>query len=66
METLFRNTFGSFYLKETKDGPIVISRTATEIEAIQMKARLLKIPIVGKRISPDIVYFGLKKQVESK
>lgn len=61
METLFRQTFGSFYMKETKEGPIVISRTITEVEAIQMKARLLKIPIIGKRISPDVVYFALKK-----
>ena len=59
MNDLFRKVYGAFLLKETKDGPVVISRTATEIEAIQAKAKLHKLSLVSQRINPDMCYFRL-------
>lgn len=63
MEALFRKVFGGFLIKESKDGPVVISRTATEIEAIQAKAAMNKLPLISEKITPDIVSFRLKTRV---
>lgn len=60
MNDLFRKLFGGFLLKETPQGPIVISRTATEVEFITAKAARNGLQLNAQRITPDIVYFRPK------
>jgi len=60
MNELFRKLFGGFLIKETSDGPMVISRTITEAEFIVNKAARNGLPLNVQRISPDIVYFRPK------
>jgi hypothetical protein len=57
----FRKLFGNYCLKETKEGPVVVTRTVTELEAIQAKAARNKLPIQVMKISPDMAQIRPRK-----
>lgn len=65
MNETFRKVFTGYLVKETKDGPVAISRTITEYEAMAAKVARNSLSVTVKRISPDVAYFMPKVATQS-